>query len=261
MMRRFLMKEPAKKVEETSQKDIHLYTAPTMNGWKPVIFLEEAGIEYDLTYVDFSKNEQKDKDYIKNINPNGRIPSIIDRSNNNFCVFESGAILWYLAEKYNKFLPRNANEKSITMQWLMFQVGGIGPMMGQAMYFQRIAALNGENNQFSIKRYVDESRRLFEVLDKQLASHEFIVSNEFTIADIATYPWARTYYWANVPIDGLPNLKAWFDRIDNRKNTQRALEIPHPRWAFFGKGDIRSQEIENAENFQSDVKSVLNGNK
>ncbi len=133
------------------------------------------------------------------------------------------------------------------MQWLMFQVGGIGPMMGQAMYFQRIAALNGENNQFSIKRYVDESRRLFEVLDKQLASHEFIVSNEFTIADIATYPWARTYYWANVP--------------DNRKNTQRALEIPHPRWAFFGKGDIRSQEIENAENFQSDVKSVLNGNK
>ena len=99
------------------------------------------------------------------------------------------------------------------------------------------------------------------MLDKQLASHEFIVSNEFTIADIATYPWARTYYWANVPIDGLPNLKAWFDRIDNRKNTQRALEIPRPRWAFFGKGDIRSQEIENAENFQSDVKSVLNGNK
>ena len=245
----------------TSQKDIHIYTAPTMNGWKPIIFLEEAGIEYDLTYVDFSKNEQKDEYYIKNINPNGRIPSIIDRSNNDFCVFESGAILWYLAEKYNRFLPKNANEKSITMQWLMFQVGGIGPMMGQAMYFQRIAALNGENNQFSINRYVDESRRLFEVLDKQLASHEFIVSNEFTIADIATYPWARTYYWANVPIDGLPNLKAWFDRIDNRKNTQRALEIPQPRWAFFGKGDIRSQESENAENFQSDVKSVLNGNK
>ena len=110
------MKESAKKVEETSQKDIHVYTAPTMNGWKPIIFLEEAGIEYDLTYVDFSKKEQKDKEYIKNINPNGRIPSIIDRSNNDFCVFESGAILWYLGEKYNKFLPRNANEKSITMQ-------------------------------------------------------------------------------------------------------------------------------------------------
>ena len=145
--RRFLMKEPAKKVEETSQKDIHLYTAPTMNGWKPVIFLEEAGIEYDLTYVDFSKNEQKDKDYIKNINQ-WKNPSIIDRSNNDFRVFESGAILWYLLEKYNKFLPRNANEKSITMQWLMFQVGGIGPMMGQAMYFQRIAALNGEKISF-----------------------------------------------------------------------------------------------------------------
>ena len=147
------------------------------------------------------------------------------------------------------------------MQWLMFQVGGIGPMMGQAMYFQRIAALNGENNQFSINRYVNESRRLFEVLDKQLASHEFIVSNEFTIADIATYPWARTYYWANVPVDDLPNLKAWFDRIDDRKATQRALEIPQPRWAFFGKGDIQSQESENAKNFRSDVKSVLKENK
>ena len=125
------------------------------------------------------------------------------------------------------------------------QFYGSSPKNIIAMYFQRIAALNGENNQFSIKRYVDESRRLFEVLDKQLASHEFIVSNEFTIADIATYPWARTYYWANVPVDGLLNFKAWFDRIDSRKATQRALEIPQPRWAFFGKGDIKSQESEN----------------
>ena len=240
----------------TSQKDIHVYTAPTMNGWKPIIFLEEAGIEYELTYIDFSKNEQKDKEYIKNINPNARIPSIIDHTNNDFCVFESGAILWYLAEKYKKFLPKNENEKSITLQWLMFQVGSIGPMMGQAMYFQRIAALNGEHNQFSINRYINESRRLLEVLNKQLESNDFIVSNEFTIADIATYPWARTYYWANVSIEGLPFLKAWFDRIDDRKATQRALEIPHPRWAFFGKGDVKSQESENAKNFRSDVKKV-----
>ena len=161
----------------TIQKDIHLYTASTMNGWKPVIFLEEAGVGYDLTFIDFSKNEQKDPKYIKEINPNGKIPSIIDRSNNNFTIFESGAILWYLAEKYGKFLSKDPKEKSKTLQWLMFQVSSIGPMMGQAMYFQRSAALNGENNQFSIKRYVDESRRLFEVLDKQLASHEFIVSN------------------------------------------------------------------------------------
>ena len=254
------MKAPAKKVEESSQKDIHLYTAPTMNGWKPIIFLEEAGIEYDLTYVDFSKNEQKDKDYIKNINPNGRIPSIIDRSNNDFCVFESGAILWYLAEKYNKFLPSNANEKSITMQWLMFQVGGIGPMMGQAMYFQRIAALNGEHNQFSIDRYVNESRRLFEVLNNQLESHDYIVNNEFTIADIAIYPWVRTYYWANVSVEGLPFLQEWLELIDARESTQRALEIPKPFWAFFGKGDVKSQELQNAENFKNDVKKGYRNN-
>ena len=238
----------------STEKEIHLYTASTMNGWKPVIFLEEAGIEYDLTYVDFSKNEQKAPEYIKRLNPNGKIPTIVDRSNNDFVVFESGAILWYLAEKYNVFLPQSADERSKTLQWLMFQMAGIGPMMGQAMYFQRIAAKNGEINEFSINRYVNESRRLFEVLDTQLQGHDYIVGDEFTIADIATYPWARAYYWANVPVDGLENLQAWFDRIDQREATQRALEIPKPFWAFFGKGDVEAQERENAERFKHDVK-------
>ena len=237
----------------STTKDIHLYTASTMNGWKPVIFLEEAGVEYDLTYIDFSKNEQKDPEYME-LNPNGRIPTIVDRSNNNFAVFESGAILWYLAEKYGKFLPEDADKKSETLQWLMFQMGGIGPMMGQAMYFQRIAAKQGEDHPFSIKRYVDESRRLFEVLDKRLEGREYLVNEEYTIADIATYPWARAYYWAKVSVEGLPNLQAWFERIDDRKATQKALEIPKPFWAFFGKGDVEAQEKENAERFKSDVK-------
>ena len=136
----------------------------------------------------------------------------------------------------------------------MFQMAGIGPMMGQAMYFQRIAAKNGEINEFSINRYVNESRRLFEVLDNQLRDHDYIVGDEFTIADIATYPWARAYYWANVSVDGLENLQAWFNRIDQREATQRALEIPKPFWAFFGKGDVEAQERENAERFKSDVK-------
>ena len=238
----------------SNTKDIHLYTASTMNGWKPVIFLEEAGVDYDLTFVDFSKNEQKAPDYVANINPNGKIPSIVDRSNNDFVVFESGAILWYLAEKYDVFLSHDDKERSKTLQWLMFQMAGIGPMMGQAMYFQRIAAKNGEHNDFSINRYVNESRRLFEVLDTQLEGQKYIVGNDFTIADIATYPWARAYYWANVPVDGLPNLQAWFDRIDDREATQRALEIPRPFWAFFGKGDVAAQERENAERFKSDVR-------
>ena len=119
--------------------DIHIYTAATMNGYKPVIFLEEAGVDYELTYIDFSKKEQKSEWYMR-LNPNGRIPTIVDRSNNDFVVFESGAILWYLAEKYQTFLPSDEKSRSEALQWLMFQMSGIGPMMGQAMYFQRIAA-------------------------------------------------------------------------------------------------------------------------
>tara|TARA_B100001250_G_C19549872_1_gene678527 strand:- start:66 stop:770 length:705 start_codon:yes stop_codon:yes gene_type:complete len=233
-------------------KDIHVYTAPTSNGWKPIIFLEEANVEYDITAINFDKREQKEKEYLK-LNPNGRIPTIVDRSNNNFIVFESGAILWYLAEKYDKFLPQNSNDKSQTLQWLMFQMANIGPMMGQAMYFQRIAAKLGEENPFAIKRYVNESRRLMEILDKHLVDREYLVADEYTIADIATYPWARAYYWANVSIEKLHHLQAWLDRIDAREATQRALEIPEPFWAFFGEGEIEEYEQINAERFKSDV--------
>lgn len=236
------------------QNDILLYTASTMNGWKPVIFLEEAGVDYDLVPIDFAKKEQKAPDYLK-LNLNGRIPTIVDRSNDDFVVFESGAILWYLAEKYSKFLPSEPKEKSRTLQWLMFQMAGVGPIMGQAMYFQRIAAKNGKENPDAIKRFVGESRRLMEVLDAQLAGRRYLVNEEYTIADMATYPWARAYYWAKVSVDGLPNLQAWFERIDARAATQRALEIPKPFWAFFGKGDVAAQERENAERFKSDVKA------
>ena len=157
--------------------------------------MEEAGVEYDLTSIDFDKREQKTPEYLK-LNPNGRIPTIVDRTNNNFVVFESGAILWYLAEKYDKFLPKNPNDKSLTLQWLMFQMANIGPMMGQAMYFQRIAAKLGEEHPFPIKRYVKESRRLMEILNTHLEGRQYLVADEYTIADIATYPWARAYYWA-----------------------------------------------------------------
>ncbi|ELS04870.1 glutathione S-transferase [Xenococcus sp. PCC 7305] len=233
----------------TNQPDIHLYTASTMNGWKPLIFLEEAAIDYEMTYIDFAKKEQKSEWYLK-LNPNGRIPTIIDRSNDDFVVFESGAILWYLAEKYDKFLPKNAKARSQTLQWLMFQMGGIGPMMGQAMYFQRIAEPQGHRDDFAIKRYVSESRRLLEVLDKQLEGQAYLVGDEFTIADMATYPWARAYYWAKVAVEGLNNLQAWFNRIDERPATQHALELPKPVPAFFGKGDVAKTEAANSERFK-----------
>lgn len=237
-----------------SKPDIHLYTAATMNGYKPVIFLEEAGIPYDLTFVDFAKQEQKTPDYLL-LNPNGRIPTIIDRSNQNFSVFESGAILWYLAEKYGQFLPASPNDRSETLQWLMFQMSGIGPMMGQAMYFQRIAAPNGQNHPFAIKRYVDESLRLLEVLNTRLKSRDWLAGDQYTIADMATYPWARAYVWAQVSIEGLDHLNGWLDRLNARPAIQKALTIPKAQPAFWGEEDAGAFLEENASRFASDVKS------
>lgn len=238
-----------------TQPDIHLYTAATMNGYKPVIFLEEAGVPYDLTFIDFAKKEQKAPEYIK-LNPNGRIPTIVNRSNGDFAVFESGAILWYLAEKYGCFLPEDAKAKSETHQWLMFQMGGIGPMMGQAMYFQRIAALNGQKEPYSIKRYVAETRRLLEVLNTRLVGREWLAGDAYSIADIATYPWARAYPWAKVSIDGLDHLKGWFDRIDARPAVQKALTIPKAQPAFCGLADESEFLKENAARFAGDVKAT-----
>ena len=231
--------------------DIRLYTANTMNGWKPLIFLHEAEIDYDLVPISFAKKEQK-SDWYKALNPNGRIPTIVDLSNDNFVVFESGAILWYLAEKYGRFLSEDPDLKSETLQWLMFQMGGIDPMMGQAMYFQRIAKPNGVNNEHAIDRYVTESRRLLEVLNTRLNDREFLVGDEFSIADMATYPWARTHYWATVSVEGLDHLNAWFERIDQREKTQAALQLPEPRPAAFGEGDIEAAARANAANFKND---------
>ncbi|EFO34113.1 glutathione S-transferase [Roseibium sp. TrichSKD4] len=240
-----------------TKQDIHLYTAATMNGYKPVLFLEEANVPYELTFIDFSKKEQKAPEYVK-LNPNGRIPTIVDRSNDDFAVFESGAILWYLAEKYGKFLPEDPKEKSETLQWLMFQMGGVGPMMGQAMYFQRIAAPNGHDEPFSIKRYVDETRRLLEVLNTRLSGREWLAADQYTIADMATFPWARAYPWAKIDIDELEHLQAWFERIDARPAVQKALTIPKAQPVFWGLADESEFLKENAARFASDVKHSKN---
>lgn len=234
-----------------SQPDIILYTANTMNGWKPLIFLHEAEIDYELVNVDFSKKEQHAPDYVK-MNPNGKIPTIWDRSEER-AIFESGAILWHLAEKYGRFLSDDPVERSETLQWLFFQVGHIGPIMGQAMFFQRIAKPNGDEVPYAINRYVTESRRLFEVLDTRLKGRDWLVGNEMSIADIATYPWARSYFWATVEVEGLPNLQAWFDRLDAMPRVQEALQLPEPRPSAFGKGDIAAAAKANAARFASDV--------
>ncbi|WP_428927496.1 glutathione S-transferase family protein [Marinibacterium sp. SX1] len=232
-----------------TRPDIVLYTANTMNGWKPLIFLHEAQIDYELVPIDFGKKEQKAPDYLL-LNPNGRIPTIVDRGAGDFAVFESGAILWYLAEKYDRLLSHDPKERSETLQWLMFQMGGIGPMMGQAMFFQRIAKPNGDEVPYAIDRYVTESRRLLEVLDTRLAGREWLVGDTMSIADIATYPWARSYFWATVRVDGLPNLQAWFDRIDAMPRVQEALQLPEPRPSAFGQGDTDAAAAENAARFR-----------
>ena len=200
---------------------IDLYTAPTPNGHKASIMLEELGIPYRVNPVDITRGDQKQPDYLR-INPNGRIPTIVDRDNGDFAVFESGAILIYLAEKYGRFLPTDVNGRSTVIQWLMFQMSGIGPMQGQANVFFRYFP---EKIKPAIDRYQNETRRLYGVLEAQLAGHEYL-AGDYSIADIATYPWVRVHGWAGVEIHDLPHLRGWLERVGKRPAVPRGLEIP-----------------------------------
>ena len=200
---------------------IELYTSPTPNGWKASVTLEELGLPYEVHAIDLMKGEQKAPEYLK-INPNGRIPAIVDRDAGDFAVFESGAVMVYLAEKTGKLLPGDAKGRSRVLQWLMFQMGGVGPMMGQANVFFRYFP---EKIQPAIDRYQNESRRLFEVLDRRLGESEWL-ADEYSIADIANWCWVRTYKWSGVPIDGLDNLRRWLDAMKERPACQRGVEVP-----------------------------------
>jgi GST-like protein len=205
----------------TSTPDIELFAAATPNGRKITIMLELLGVPYTLRPMNLGALEQKQDWYLK-INPNGRIPTIIDHSNGDFPVFESGAILIYLAEKYGKFLPTDAKKKSQVIQWLMFQMSGIGPMQGQAELFVRFAS---EKIPYAIERYQKETRRLYEVLNKQLAGRDYIV-DELSIADIATFPWVNGYKGTGLSIDGLDNVKAWLERMKQHEGVRAGLEKP-----------------------------------
>ncbi|MGH8456544.1 MAG: glutathione S-transferase family protein [Stenotrophobium sp.] len=200
---------------------ITLYTAPTPNGHKASIMLEELGVPYEVKVVDLSRGDQKKPAYMK-LNPNGRIPTIVDRGNGDFAVFESGAILIYLAEKYGRLLPQDVKGRSEVIQWLMFQMGGIGPMQGQANVFFRYWP---EKYQPAIDRYQHETRRLYQVLETRLADREFLCG-DYSIADIANFTWVNVHSWAGVEIADLPRLKAWRDRIRERPAVQRGLAVP-----------------------------------
>jgi len=203
---------------------IELFTASTPNGHKVSIALEELGLEYRVRPISFEKKEQKEPWYLE-LNPNGRIPTIIDHDEDGFVVFESGAILMYLAEKTGKLMPSDRKGRSVVVQWLMFQMGGVGPMMGQANVFYRYAP---EKIPYAIERYQREVRRLFEVLDKRLERHEYL-AGDYSIADIAHWPWVRTYKWSGVSIEGLPHLERWLNAIDQRPAARKGITIPEYR--------------------------------
>ena len=200
---------------------IELYTASTPNGWKASIALEELGLEYRVRRIDLGGLEQREAWYLE-LNPNGRIPTIVDHDNGGFAVFESGAILIYLAERTGKLMPRDGKGRSTVIQWLMFQMGGIGPMMGQANVFYRYAP---EKIPYAIARYQRECRRLFEVLDRRLHDREYL-AGDYSIADIANWSWVSTHEWSGVSIDGLQGLARWLDAVGARAAVKRGSAVP-----------------------------------
>jgi len=201
---------------------IDLYTFTTPNGRKPAIFLEEVGLRYTVHKVDISKGEQFSPEFIA-INPNSKIPAIIDQEV-GITVFESGAILIYLAEKTGQFLPVDRARRSQVISWLMFQMGSIGPMFGQLSHFRRFAT---EQIPYAIDRYEKETVRLFGVMDRQLSEHNFL-AGEYSIADMATFPWVATHEFLQLSLDNHPNLKRWFNRVQQRPAVQKGMAILAP---------------------------------
>jgi GST-like protein len=200
---------------------IELYTSATPNGYKVSIMLEEIGLDYAVHPIDLAKGEQKTPEFLA-MNPNGRIPVIVDHDNDELVVFESGAILVYLAEKSGQLLPTEQKARFRVLQWLMFQMGGLGPMMGQANVFYRYFP---EKIPAAIDRYQHEGRRLLGVLDGQLEGRDYLC-DQYSIADIAAWPWAVTHEWSGIDISGLDNLQSWLERVGQRPAVQRGRKIP-----------------------------------
>jgi len=199
---------------------LDLYTAPTPNGWKVSMALEEMELEYTPHLIDLGKGDQRSPEFLS-LNPNGRIPALIDRET-GARIFESGAILLYLGEKSGKLLPADLIGRYKVIQWLMFQMSGIGPMQGQAVVFERYFP---EPVPQARQRYHNETRRLYEVMDGHLAERPYL-ADEYSIADIANYSWIRSHKWARVGVDGLPNLQRWMEDLASRPGIQRGCNVP-----------------------------------
>lgn len=203
--------------------DLHYWTTP--NGHKVSLFLEEAGLPYKIFPVNIGQNDQFKPDFLK-ISPNNRIPAIVDHEpadgGEPISLFESGAILLYLAEKTGQFIPKDLRGRQEALQWLFWQMGGLGPMAGQNHHFNRFAK---EKIPYAIKRYVDETARLYGVLDRRLADRDFVAGSEYSIADMSIYPWIARHIWQDQNLKDFPHLKRWFDVISDREATKRAYAL------------------------------------
>ncbi|CAA9417178.1 MAG: Glutathione S-transferase [uncultured Rubrobacteraceae bacterium] len=202
---------------------IDLYYWPTPNGWKVTIFLEEAGLPYEVTPVDITAGDQFEPEFLK-ISPNNKMPAIVDPDGPDgapISLFESGAILIYLAEKVGRFYPSSPRERYEALQWLMFQMGSVGPMLGQTHHFRRYAP---EEIPYAIDRYTNETARLYRVMDKHLARVEYF-AGEYSIVDMAIYPWTVSHEAQGQKMEDFPNLMRWYEDVGARPAVQKALEV------------------------------------
>lgn len=203
---------------------IELYYWPTPNGWKVTMFLEEVGLPYEVKPVDITSGDQFEEGFLE-ISPNNKMPAIVDPDGpggDSISIFESGAILIYLAEKTGSFLPQTPREKYRTLEWLMFQMGSVGPMLGQTHHFRKYAP---EKIEYAIDRYTNEAERIYGVIDRRLANSEYVAGSEYTIADIAIYPWLVSHEAQGQDMSDFPNLSRWFEDIGSRPAVQRALKV------------------------------------
>ena len=202
---------------------IDLYTWPTPNGHKIHIFLEETGLEYKVIPINIGQGDQFDPEFLK-ISPNNKMPAMVDPDGPGgepYSLFESGAMLMYLAEKTGQFMPQETRARYVVIQWLMFQMGTVGPMLGQAHHFRQYAP---EPMEYAIERYTNEARRIYNVIDTRLGEVEYL-AGEYSIADMAVFPWVRQYERHGLEPDDVPNFARWLDAIDARPAVQRGLEV------------------------------------
>ena len=203
---------------------IELYYWPTPNGWKASIFLEELGLPYEVRPINIAEGDQFEPEFLR-ISPNNKMPAIVDPEGPDgepISVFESGAILIYLAEKTGRFLPTTPREKYRVLEWLMFQMGSVGPMLGQAHHFRQYAP---ETIPYAIDRYTDEAARIYRVIDRRLAESEYIAADDYTIADVAVFPWLRSHENQGQDLADYPNLKHWYEAVEARPAVQRGVEV------------------------------------